>query len=187
MEDEEIIISQPNDDIEDKSTLEDVTNPEVITDPPKAEEVKPDPPKRGPGRPRKIEKMADFAKFSEEAFLDNAEDLTHNLYNALGQILVQMPTMENPNPKFMDLAAQLLGLVKNPSGISITNNTITNSGNTTLLHATGASFEQIARRYHQREQLGLNDEFKQKFIDPPSNIIDAEVVEVVPVEKDKPE
>lgn len=184
MEDEDLIVSKPRDPVIEKVQnldLEDVPNPEIVSPPTEKDTPMAEPPpadviKRGPGRPRKVAKMADLPKFSEEALLDHAEELTENLYSSLGEILINLPKYENPNPKFLSLAAELLGLIKTPSGISITHNNINNSGNTTLLHASGGSFEQIAKRYHEREKLGLSDEFAKRLTDG-SDIIDAEVVQ----------
>lgn len=133
-----------------------------------------EPTKKKRGRPSKI---SDLQVYNEEALLDNAEDLTLNLYEALNTMLKNIGTYDKPNPKFIELAAQLIGVLKQTSQVSI-NNTNINSGNTNLLHATGSTFEKIADSYHLREREGLNEEFmRHRLNKPPLALIEAEIIE----------
>jgi len=89
---------------------------------------------------------ASFDTWIKDRLIEDAPDY----YEKLRKSIVKHLDNENPNIKVMELAAEILGL-KSGGGVNITQNILTQNGNTTVNNGSGASLESLIKQMEARD------------------------------------
>lgn len=100
-----------------------------------------------------------FDQWIKDRLISDAPDY----YEKLRRSIIKHLDNETPSIKVMELAAEMLGL-KAGSGVNITQNILTQGGNTTVHNGNGISLESLIKQMEARDSK------------PPA-VVDAEIIE----------
>lgn len=101
----------------------------------------------------------DFDKWIKGRLIADAPDYYEKLRNSI----IKHLDNDSPPVKVMELAAEILGL-KSSGGVNITQNILTQGGNTTVNNGSGISLESLIKQMEARDTK------------PPA-VVDAEIIE----------
>jgi len=104
----------------------------------------------------------DFDKWIKDRLISDAPDYYEKLRNSIIKHLDD----DSPSVKVMELAAEILGL-KSSGGVNITQNILTQNGNTTVNNGGNVSLESLIKQMEARDASARNT----------SEVIEAEIVD----------
>ena len=99
----------------------------------------------------------DFDKWIKERLISDAPDY----YEKLRSSIIKHLDNDTPSIKVMELAAEILGL-KSSGGVNITQNILTQNGNTTVNNGGSVSLESLIKQMEARDS---SDKPKAEIID----------------------
>lgn len=113
----------------------------------------------------------DFDKWIKERLISDAPDYYEKLRNSI----IKHLDNDTPSVKVMELAAEILGL-KSSGGVNITQNILTQNGNTTVNNGGNVSLEALIKQMEARDaNSNKSDEIIDvEFIDKPTGAPHAE-------------
>lgn len=113
----------------------------------------------------------DFDKWIKERLISDAPDYYEKLRNSI----IKHLDNDTPSVKVMELAAEILGL-KSSGGVNITQNILTQNGNTTVNNGGNVSLEALIKQMEARDANShKSDEIIDvEFIDKPTGAPHAE-------------
>ena len=101
-----------------------------------------------------VRDKSEIAKPTAESFNDWIKDRlvedAPDYYDKLRSSIIKHLDNDTPNIKVMELAAEILGL-KSSGGVNITQNILTQNGNTTVNNGSGASLESLIKQMEARD------------------------------------
>ena len=106
----------------------------------------------------------DFDKWIKERLISDAPDY----YEKLRSSIIKHLDNDTPSIKVMELAAEILGL-KSSGGVNITQNILTQNGNTTVNNGGNISLESLIKQMEARDASGKQqaEVIDVEFVDNP--------------------
>lgn len=113
----------------------------------------------------------DFDKWIKERLISDAPDYYEKLRNSI----IKHLDNDTPSVKVMELAAEILGL-KSSGGVNITQNILTQNGNTTVNNGGNVSLEALIKQMEARDANNNKPDeiIDVEFIDKPTGAPHAE-------------